>query len=394
VKVALLGFGVGDDYFEQYCSDDPFPQVAACKLEDRFAAAISVGGGEVVRISSAPVSTYPHNRRIYFPGMRFSDGKGFVTPLLNLPGLKMLSRMFGSIIRIFQVGRGGVDALCVYSVHSPNLVAAYLCSRVLGIPFFVYIPDLPLLMGLGKKRSVVGGLLKRLDSKLIDLMVSASSGIFAITKHVVEDSLVWRKKPYLVLEGIADDQGGVLSSCERLNVVFYAGGVNYSYGVRHLVEGFLNSSLEHELWICGRGDLEEYLKNISAVSPRVRYLGFLAPSEVAKIQGKSALLVVARDPMEKYTRYSFPSKLLEYMVSGTPVLITRLDGIPEEYYDFSNLIESFSVDGICEAFELFSRADQAALFRKAASAREWVLKNKTSFSCSEKIIGFMRVNNS
>ncbi len=392
MKVALLGFGVGDDYFDKYCSRDPFPQVAACKLEDRFAAAISVGGGEVVRISSAPVSTYPYNRKIYFPGLRFHGGKGFVTPLLNLPGLKMLSRMLGSIARIFQVGKKGVDALCVYSVHSPNLFAAYLCSRVLGIPFFVYIPDLPLLMGLGKKRSVVGGLLKRLDSRLIDLLVSASSGIFAITKYVVEDSPVWRNKPYMVLEGIADDQKVSLSSGERLNVIFYAGGINESYGVRHLVEGFLKSNLGHELWICGRGDLEGYLRNISAVNPRVRYLGFLAPLEVAKIQHKSALLVMARDPLEKYTRYSFPSKLLEYMVSGVPVLISRLDGIPEEYYDFSNLIEFFSVDGICEAFETFSRADQAELFRKAALAREWVLKNKTSFSCREKIIDFIKVN--
>lgn len=393
LRVALLGFGVGDEYFKKYCSDDPFPQVAAYKLESRFAAAMECGGGEVVRISSAAVSTYPHNKTIYFPALRFHDNNWCVIPLLNLPGLKMFSRLVGSTLGVFRVGRKGVDALCVYSAHSPNLIAAYIGSKVLGVPFFVYMPDLPLLMGLGKKRSSFGALLKRLDSWVIDCIVSASSGIFAITDHMVKDSPAWCNKPYTVIEGIAGDaQEYAAPPGERLNVVFYAGGVNESYGIRHLVEGFLKSGLQHELWICGRGDLEGYLKDVAEENPRVKYLGFLAPSEVSKIQERSALLVMARDPQEKYTRYSFPSKLLEYMASGVPVLTTRLDGVPEEYYEFLNIIDYFSIDGICEALEKFSQADQEDLLRKAVHAKEWVQSSKSCFAFGGKIIDFMRAN--
>jgi hypothetical protein len=43
-RVALLGFYVGDQYFEQFSKDDPFPQVAAYKLESRFRQALNVGG--------------------------------------------------------------------------------------------------------------------------------------------------------------------------------------------------------------------------------------------------------------------------------------------------------------------------------------------------------------
>jgi len=45
-------------------------------------------------------------------------------------------------------------------------------------------------------------------------------------------------------------------------------------------------------------------------------------------------------------RYSFPSKLIEYMASATPVLTTRLPGIPPEYEPYVYWIEDDSVEGI------------------------------------------------
>ncbi|MNZ64197.1 hypothetical protein D3C78_823640 [compost metagenome] len=80
------------------------------------------------------------------------------------------------------------------------------------------------------------------------------------------------------------------------------------------------------------------------------------------------------------------------MASGVPTLTTRLDGVQEEYYEFLNVIEYFSIDGICEALERFSEADQEELFRKAADAKEWVLREKSCFAFGGKIIEFMRVN--
>ena len=50
-------------------------------------------------------------------------------------------------------------------------------------------------------------------------------------------------------------------------------------------------------------------------------------------------------------KYSFPSKNMEYMVSGTPVLTTRLPGMPMEYYPYVYFIEEESADGIAAAKE-------------------------------------------
>jgi glycosyltransferase involved in cell wall biosynthesis len=165
--------------------------------------------------------------------------------------------------------------------------------------------------------------------------------------------------------------------------------LNRAYGIAELVEGFIQSDLDYELWLCGRGDLEEFLIDASKRCPAVRYLGNITPLEVSSIQSLSALLVLSRDPQETYTRYSFPSKLLEYMVSGVPVLTTRLGGIPDEYFEFFNVIEEFSISGISSALQAIDNADQQLLLQKAACGKVWALERKSSAAVGRKIVDFM-----
>lgn len=398
-KVALVGFYVGDQYFEQFSKDDPFPQVAAYKLEGRFRDALKIGGVEVASIASVAVSTYPRNKKLYFPGARFLelDGQGgVVTPLINLPILKLVSRFLGSVSALFQARRSGVDTVCVYAAHTPNLLATYLFAKFFKIPFFVYVPDLPSFMDMGMRRSSLLKFFKKVDRNIIDFLIGASSGLFVISKYMVEDNASWRKKPYWVLEGISGQvpsKGPGEQTAEipmpAKKVIFYGGGLNRAYGIAELVEGFIQAKLDYELWLCGRGDLEEFLKDASKRCLSVKYLGNLTPLEVSDIQSRSALLVLSRDPQETYTRYSFPSKLLEYMISGVPVLTTRLGGIPDEYFEFFNVIEDFSIAGISAALQAIDNADQQLLLQKAACGKVWALERKSSAAVGRKIVDFM-----
>ncbi|TWS10654.1 MULTISPECIES: glycosyltransferase [Pseudomonas] len=397
-KIVLVGFYVGDEYFEQYSKGDPFPQVAAYKLEGRFLEALRFDGGVVNNVASIAVSTYPRNSKVYFPGASElgAGGRCKVIPLLNLPLLKIVSRLLGTLFNLLRLRKSGVDAICVYAAHTPNLVAAYVVRKLYGIPFFVYIPDLPVYMDMGMGRSFLMRVLKKLDSKIIDNLIFRSSGVFVASKYMAADSAKWSKKPFLVLEGIANSTITApeeISVVEQKNIIFYAGGLSRAYGIVELVEGFIKAGVDYELWLCGRGELESYLSEVSGRYPSVKYLGFLSAQEVEKIQSSASCLILSRNPQERYTRYSFPSKLLEYMVSGIPVLTTRLGGIPDEYFEFLNVIEDSSADGICAALTEFCAADRQFLFRKAACGKIWISKNKTSFAVGRKILDFMEIHN-
>ncbi|MHC8408186.1 glycosyltransferase [Pseudomonas sp. TMB3-21] len=397
-RVVLVGFCVGDEYFEKFSKGDPYPQVAAYKLESRFLDALRIDGNVVDTVATIAVSTFPRNRKIYFPGGRnnASNGESSVIPLINLPLLKIVTRFFGVLGGLLKSRKRQMSIVCVYAAHTPNLLAAYVVRKIFGIPFFVYIPDLPIYMDMGMGRSFVTRSLKKLDAWLIDCLIDNSSGVFVASKYMVTDSAKWSSKPYMVLEGIANsavDQREISIGSLAPKVIFYAGGLSKAYGIVELVEGFIKAESGYELWLCGRGELEPYLSEMASCHPSIKYLGFLSAREVETIQSNSACLILSRDPRETYTRYSFPSKLLEYMVSGVPVLTTRLSGIPDEYHDFLNVIEDPSIEGICAAVTTFCASDQEILSQKAACGRIWVLKNKTSSAVGRKIIDFMEMNN-
>jgi glycosyltransferase involved in cell wall biosynthesis len=397
-KIVMVGFYVGDEYFDNYSKGDAFPQVAAYKLEGRFLEALRFDGAVVDTVASIAVSTYPRNKRMYFPGSYDESlgGKRRVTPLLNLPLFKMFSRLLGTLFSLLRLRKFGMDVVCVYAAHTPNLVAAYILRKFHGIPFFVYIPDLPVYMDMGMGRSFFMRFLKKLDSWVINSLISQSAGVFVASEHMVADSIKWSKKPFVVLEGIANAAIAVPEEVEphiQKNIIFYAGGLSKAYGIVELVEGFIKSGVDYELWLCGRGELESYLSEVSGRHSSVKYLGFLSAREVEKIQASAACLILSRNPQELYTRYSFPSKLLEYMVSGIPVLTTRLGGIPDEYFEFLNVIEDSSPEGICIALKSFCAADRQFLFRKAACGKIWVLKSKTSSAVGRKILDFMERHN-
>ena len=60
----------------------------------------------------------------------------------------------------------------------------------------------------------------------------------------------------------------------------------------------------------------------------------------------ATLLINPRFSNEEYTKYSFPSKNMEYMASGTPILTTKLPGMPKEYYEYIYLFEEESIEGM------------------------------------------------
>lgn len=399
MKVLLVGFCVNSEYFEKYVANDALPQVAAFKLESRFLRALRLGGAAVQPISTAAVSTYPRNPHVLLPGhtMLASEGNvGHIAPLINLPVLKMASRFIGTLYALIRKTKAEKPIVCLYSAHTPNLLAAYLYSTFTSSPFFVYVPDLPVYMDMGVRRSFALKWMKKLDVKVINYLLAKAAGIIVASKHMAEDSVAWKHIPSLVIEGISDDAVEVhddypvtLPDCSGKKIIFYAGSVNKAYGIVELVEGFKNSGSAYELWLCGRGDLEEYLDTEAKNCPAIRYLGFLPPEHTQAIQRRAALLALTRDPAEKYTRYSFPSKILEYLASGVPVMSTKLDGIPSEYYQYLNIIEDFSVDCIAQTIQNLDHSDSSILLNKANDAREWLFKEKTSGAVGQKIVSFM-----
>ena len=103
-------------------------------------------------------------------------------------------------------------------------------------------------------------------------------------------------------------------------------------------------------------------------------------------QQKSTILINPRTNNEEYTKYSFPSKNLEYLLSGRPTVAYMLDGMPEEYKNYFIIPEDDSADSLAKTISnilIMSDEEQEIIGKKA---RDFVLNNKNYIIQSKKII--------
>ena len=92
-------------------------------------------------------------------------------------------------------------------------------------------------------------------------------------------------------------------------------------------------------------------------------LGQVPPEEARRWQHKAAVLVNPRRGDEDFVPYSFPSKNIEYLLTGKPVVAYLLPGMPARYADFL-----CQIDQELPAAEAIANAVTQALTDESISA--------------------------
>lgn len=130
--------------------------------------------------------------------------------------------------------------------------------------------------------------------------------------------------------------------------ILYAGLFSPCYGILCLIDTMKYLPDNYTLTLCGSGsdDIVAQVKAVAAIDSRIIYKGMLPRAEVLKIEQESdvlAMIRVANTVSEKYlAEYCQPSKLPEYMLSGTPIIATDINGIPQCLKEYVNMTETTS----------------------------------------------------
>lgn len=167
----------------------------------------------------------------------------------------------------------------------------------------------------------------------------------------------------------------------------YAGAISKQYGLNNLVEGFIEAKLPNSrLHIYGNGSYVDELKQIAEKHKEVVYEGSKNNTEVVEAEYAADLLINPRPTNEEYVKYSFPSKNMEYMATGTPVLTTRLPGMPEEYENYVYMIEKEDSNGICEILTNLYEMDPDIFYQRGEAARDFVLNRKNNHVQADSLV--------
>jgi len=216
-------------------------------------------------------------------------------------------------------------------------------------------------------------------------------GYILLTKYMAE-RLPIGNKPWMVMEGIYNINNNIPDvPKESYKTILYTGNLGKRYGILDLLEAFKKiESPDYRLWFCGNGDgLAEIVKS-QKTDQRIEYFGILSTNETMKLQKKATILVNPRHSYEEYVKYSFPSKTMEYLASGTPTLMNKLPCLPKEYEPYIYFFEDESIEGMKNKMIEICEKSQDELNDFGKKAAEFIINEKSPFKQCEKIVDFIK----
>jgi hypothetical protein len=346
-----------------------------------MAEGFALNGCEVISLGVVPANKNVRKKFISLPKGELNGVKYKHLRTINLPIIKQLLNAVGVYFNVLKYGGKESFVICDGLSYLASKAAVIAC-KLKRLKSVVIITDLPEFL-VGRDNPAVQRYRKLFDQ---------FSGYVLLTEEMAV-KLGYKDRPYIVIEGQVDslENREVLEAKQYdKKIVMYAGIVRKLYGLKILVEGFIKADLpNYELHIYGNGDYADEIDEISKHNNNVKHFPSQPNTTIVEKEKRAFLLVNPRPTNEEYTKYSFPSKNMEYMVSGTAVLTTNLPGMPSEYKQYVYLIEDETEDGVCKAFKKLSELSEEDIIGKGRIAREFVLTNKNNKKQTNRIIALI-----
>jgi len=355
-------------------------------------------GTSIKVLSAIPVSRLMSSQFYYKSEIEEVNGIEYrYTPFINWPILRYIFLFFKYLFIALKWCLKNKEVVVICDVLNITVSsAALLASKMTRTSSVGIVTDVPSFLARMSENRI------SIKSKICVLVNIFTMNRFDSYVFLTEymNALVNKKyRPYVVIEGQVDiDMANIKNElrCKyEKKVCVYAGALQRLYGIKLLTDAFIAAGVDDtELHMYGSGDFEEELKKICQEHTDIKYFGVVPNDIVVKEQLKATLLVNPRPTNEDYTKYSFPSKNKEYMVSGTSTLISNLPGMPEEYQQYVYLIEDETVKGLTNTLRDVLSKTKEELHQKGMIARDYVLYNKNNIVQAKKIVELIEVMNS
>lgn len=384
MKFVYASSVVSEDYFSSFFKNgNVIPGQQIQKYHRLIMDGLVSNGQYIETITSIPINRSITSKLLFMP-MKETKKKINYNYLfvLNIPILKNVGVFFASFFKSLSILLGSKDSVLICDVLNLTVSSgALLASKLSRKKSIGIITDIPGFLLPKNKSHII---------KINDYVISKYDSYVLLTSQM-NDLVNIDAKPFVIIEGQVDmdmqEVPNSISDKYEKKICIYAGAVHKIYGLEELVKGFIHANInDAELHIYGNGDFEKELIEVSKKYKSVKFFGVVPNNEVVSEEIKATLLINPRPSNNEFTKYSFPSKNMEYMVSGTPVLTTDLPGMPSEYRKYVYLIGNESVEGISAALTTVLSLSRSELHEKGRLAKDFVLTRKNNNIQAGKVI--------
>lgn len=284
-------------------------------------------------------------------------------------------------------------AVVVYHLSGPVLDAVSYVKK--KYPNMIYCSIITDMILRDPRKMTQTTLLRRLQNRLLIRSINNSipimDGYVFLAKGMIE-FVPEAKGRSIIIEGLADHitEKPELKKEETTKTLLYTGSLGIHTSIEYLVKAFHEiKSQDFRLIICGDGALRQQIIDYSDIDSRIIYKGSVLREESLKLQKSCTAVINPRRPDIPDTPYSFPSKTIEYMLSGTPMIGYKLEGIPEEYYDYFYTIPDMSMESMKEVITTVLSTPNSVLYEKALSAYNFIVNRKTAKAQIKRLLDFL-----
>ena len=346
-------------------------------------------------MNTLPFAPFPKYKQLFFST---KEGKmcGFDSieiGYMNLPLIKQWCRTYSykKQVKKWIKETKGEKCIVAYSLYLPfEKVFRYIKIKYPDVKTCMICADLPCEFGILPKNPIKSALYKHYGKKTLSYSEFIDS--YVLLTENMKDPLSIDGKPYTVIEGVADKSNMqiVSSQVNTDNIILYTGTLDAVFGVLDLVHAFsMLKGGSYKLWICGAGDAQSEVTALAELDDRITYFGYVSKREIVELQNRATILVNPRKNNMEYTKYSFPSKTMEYMLSGKPVLMYKLSGIPNEYDEHLFYFSGDTIEQMSADIERVCLLGKNELLQKGKTAQQFILNNKISCYQAKKLFALL-----
>ena len=174
--------------------------------------------------------------------------------------------------------------------------------------------------------------------------------------------------------------------------VVYAGTLIYYNGIIEMLDAFADLGEEYQLHLYGYGPLENLVIEKAKTYSNIIYHGRFDPDRTKEILTGADLLINPRVLDPYIENFTFPSKLVDYIISGKNVLSSKFKTLPEEYEEFLYLMDAVSKENICNGVKAVFSESKEKRKRRIKEGITFIRNYQTYDRIAENLICFMGEN--
>jgi glycosyltransferase involved in cell wall biosynthesis len=179
---------------------------------------------------------------------------------------------------------------------------------------------------------------ERIHNRLIFQLAEKADACLALSAGLVK-AYAFQKKPHFVFEGVVDKPSTQKGRFLKGSYLYFSGSLMEQYGVKNLINAYIKAQPSYDLVIAGHHDDSNYYTLLERSHSRIHFIGQVTSEENNALEANAALLINPRPYHEKLDKESVPSKLLEYLASGAPILSTHHSALMSLFPKDVNWIE-------------------------------------------------------